>query len=145
MHMESKEPTEYYTPLSCGVDVVELERFARILKVGGQQFLNRVYTEAELAFCAGRLPQLAARFAGKEAISKTLGTGIRGIHWRDLEVLSDQYGRPFVSLYGCAAARAKQMQLFTWTISLSHSPTFVIAFVLASLPCNLPPQGIYTG
>ncbi len=145
MQTELKGFPESLTPFSCGVDVVELERFTRILKVGGQQFLKRVYTNAELVFCAGRLPQLAARFAGKEAISKALGTGMRGIHWGEMEVLSDQYGCPFVSLYGHAAVRAKQMHLFRWAISLSHSPTFVVAFVIASLPDSLPCEGIHTG
>jgi holo-[acyl-carrier protein] synthase len=118
--------------LVCGVDIVELERFARILKTGGQQFLHRIYTEAELAFCANRLPQLAVRFAAKEAISKALGTGIQGIDWGEIEIVSDQYGCPFVSLYGGAAEKAKQNCIVTWAISLSHSQHVAIAFVVAS-------------
>jgi holo-[acyl-carrier protein] synthase len=118
--------------LVCGVDIVEIERFARVLKTGGQQFLRRIYTEAELAFCANRLPQLAARFAAKEAISKALGTGIQGIDWREIEIVSDQYSCPFVSLYGGAAKKAEQNCIVTWAISLSHSQHVAIAFVIAS-------------
>ncbi len=118
--------------LVCGVDIVEIERFARVLEVGGKRFLHRVYTESELTFCADRLPQLAVRFAAKEAISKALGTGIQGIHWGEMEIISDQHGCPFVSLYGRAAARAEQMRIVTWAVSLSHSPHFAIAFVVAS-------------
>src|SRR5436305_12674298 len=116
----------------CGVDIVEIDRFDRVLRVGGSAFLRRVYTEAEVQACAGRLPQLAARFAAKEAISKPLGTGLRGIYCNEMEVLSTPEGRPFVSLYGSAAARAEQMSIFNWTVSLSHSPTFVVAFVVVS-------------
>src|SRR5579883_1614600 len=118
--------------MTCGVDIVEFERFTQTLKVGGQQFLSRVYTNAELAFCANRLPQLAARFAAKEAVAKALGTGIEGIAWDEIEVIADQSGCPFVSLYGNAATKAEQMQLSTWAVSLSHSSHFAVAFVVAS-------------
>jgi len=133
-----KTPEKYrgsagsHPALACGVDIIELERFARILKVGGQQFLHRIYTEAEQAFCADRLPQLAVRFAAKEATAKALGTGIENINWNEIEILVNHSGCPFVSLYGDAAARAKQMLLSTWAVSLSHSPHLAIAFVVAS-------------
>jgi holo-[acyl-carrier protein] synthase len=130
-HMEAVESNP---ALVCGVDVIELERFARILKVGGGQFLRRVYTQAEQTLCADRLPQLAVRFAAKEALVKALGTGIRGIGWNEIEILVDQNGCPFVSLYEHAAARAEQMQLSIWAVSLSHSPHLAIAFVVASRP-----------
>ncbi|MBA2681647.1 MAG: holo-ACP synthase, partial [Ktedonobacteraceae bacterium] len=90
-----------------------------------------VYTDGELALCSDRVPQLAGRFAAKEAISKALGTGVRGIYWDEMEVLSDQYGCPFVSLYGRAAARAEHLRLCSWSVSISHSPTLAIAFVVA--------------
>jgi holo-[acyl-carrier protein] synthase len=118
--------------LVCGVDIVEIDHFARVLRVGGASFLRRVYTEAELQACAGRLPQLAVRFAAKEAISKALGTGLRGIHCYEMEILATLEGRPFVSLYGSAASRAEQMQICNWTVSLSHSSTFAVAFVIGS-------------
>ncbi|MDQ2901940.1 MAG: holo-ACP synthase [Chloroflexota bacterium] len=117
---------------ACGVDITELDAFARALQHGGKHFLKRVYTKAELDFCRGRLPQLAARFAAKEAVSKALGTGLRGISWNDIEVLSTQEGCPYVSLYGRAEQRAKYMGLHHWRVSLSHSEHLAIAFVIAS-------------
>jgi holo-[acyl-carrier-protein] synthase len=126
------EKMECHSALVCGVDIVELERFARILNVGGKQFLHRVYTRAELAFCAGRLPQLAVRFAAKEATAKALGTGIGEVDWNEIEVLVDHVGCPFVSLYGHASIRARQIGHLTWAVSLSHSPHLAIAFVIAS-------------
>ncbi|TEU10637.1 MAG: 4'-phosphopantetheinyl transferase superfamily protein, partial [Anaerolineales bacterium] len=56
--------------LSVGVDMVEIPRIARALERWGERFLHKVYTEEEVAYCRGRVPELAARFAAKEAISK---------------------------------------------------------------------------
>lgn len=117
---------------ACGVDIVDIQHFARALKVGGERFLQQIYTKAELTYCSGRVNHLAARFAAKEAIAKALGTGVRGMHWSEMEVLSDRYGRPFVSLYGHALIRADEIKLTNWSISLSHSPTTAIAFVVAA-------------
>lgn len=122
---------QHPAPFTCGVDIVDLPRFERILKVGGSRFLNSIYTEAELIYCTGRVPQLAARFAAKEAISKALGTGIHGLSWSEIEVATDQNRCPFVVLYGCALAQAEQKKLAAWSISLSHTPICAIAFVIA--------------
>lgn len=117
---------------TCGVDIVEIESISRSIKVGGERFLQRVYTPEELAYCKGRLPQLAARFAAKEAASKALGTGMRGISWHDIEVVSNRRGRPFIILSGRAARIAERLHLCDWKISISHSPLFAIAFVTSS-------------
>lgn len=117
--------------ITCGVDIVEIEAIARSIKMGGERFLQRVYTSSELAFCKGRLPQLAARFAAKEAVSKALGTGMRGISWHEIEVVSNKRGRPFISLSGRASAIAERLRLSDWNISLSHSQTSAIAFVVS--------------
>jgi holo-[acyl-carrier protein] synthase len=117
--------------LSVGVDIVEVERIGSVVSRWGGRFLNRVYTEAELALCSGRVPELAARFAGKEAISKALGTGLVGISWREMEVLSDARGKPLVRLRGRAASRAERMGLRQFAISLSHSRDYAVASVVA--------------
>ncbi len=118
--------------ITCGVDIVEIESIARSIKVGGERFLQRVYTPGELTYCKGRLPQLAARFAAKEAASKALGTGMRGISWHEIEVVSNRRGRPFIVLSGRAARIAHRLRLCDWKISISHSPLFAIAFVTSS-------------
>ena len=117
--------------LSVGVDIIEIERIQRAISRWDDRFLNRVYTQAELAFCRGRVPELAARFAGKEAISKALGTGLFGVSWREMEVLVDTRGKPLVRLYGRAAARAAHLGLGEFAISLSHSRDYAVAFVVA--------------
>ena len=114
-----------------GVDIIEIERVERALAKFGERFLRRVYTRLEVAFCRGRVPELAARFAAKEAVSKALGTGMRGVAWREIEVSPDQRGKPHVHLYGRARQRAQDLGLDTFAISLSHSRDHAIAFVSA--------------
>jgi holo-[acyl-carrier protein] synthase len=117
--------------ISVGVDVVEIDRVAAVVARWQEKFLNRVYTEAELRYCRGRMPELAARFAGKEAIAKALGTGIRGLAWRDMEILPDPLGKPLVTLHGRALARAQAISLREFAISLSHSRDYAVAMVVA--------------
>jgi holo-[acyl-carrier protein] synthase len=117
--------------LSVGVDIIEIERMQRAIRRWDGRFLRRVYTQAELALCGGRVPELAVRFAAKEAISKALGTGLSGVSWREMEVLSDARGKPWIRLHGCAAARAEELGLQEWALSLSHSREYAVAFVVA--------------
>ena len=72
--------------LSVGVDVIEIARVQRVLARHPERFLRRVYTAGEVKHCRGRVSELAARFAGKEAVMKALGTGVRGIAWREFPV-----------------------------------------------------------
>jgi holo-[acyl-carrier protein] synthase len=118
-------------PVSVGVDIVEIERVAGVIARWGERFLQRVYTETELAYCRGRIPELAARFAGKEAVTKALGTGIRGLAWREIEILADPLGKPLVRLHGRARARAAAIGLSHFAVSLSHSRDFAVAMVVA--------------
>ncbi|MCH7580961.1 MAG: holo-ACP synthase, partial [Chloroflexi bacterium] len=87
-------------PYAVGIDTIEIPRVRRVLERHGERFLKRVYTPTEVAFCRGRVAELAARFAAKEAVMKALGTGVRGIAWREIEVLPDRRGKPLVYLYG---------------------------------------------
>lgn len=128
--------------LSVGVDIVEVDRVAAVVERWGSKFLDRVFTPAEQAYCRGRAPELAVRFAGKEAIAKALGTGIRGLAWREMEILPDCRGKPLVSLHGRAAERARALGLVHFAISLSHSQANAVAFVVATgEPSGLEPAG----
>jgi holo-[acyl-carrier protein] synthase len=117
---------------SVGVDIIEIERIEAALRRHGQRFLRRVYTSREQAYCQGRVPELAVRFAAKEAVSKALGTGLRGIAWREMEILGDKRGKPLVYLHGRARARAEELGFFEFAISLSHSRDYAVAFVVAA-------------
>ena len=119
-------------PLSVGTDIIEIPRIAAVIERWRERFLDRVYTPDELRYCRGRIPELAARFAGKEAVSKALGTGIRGLAWRDMEILPDPLGKPTVTLHHRALARARAIGLSVFEVSLSHSRDFAIAVVVAT-------------
>ena len=97
-------------------------------------FLRRVYTEFEIAYCRGRIRELAVRFAAKEAMMKALGTGIRGVGWREIEILADRRGKPLVYLHGRARKRAEAIGLGQPEVSLTHSEDMALAFVVA--PCE---------
>lgn len=117
--------------LRSGVDLVEVARINRMVTQHGEHFLRRIYTPAELADCAGRASSLAARFAAKEAVTKALGTGIGPVTWTEIEVLRDSAGQPLLFLHGAAHDLAARLELANWTISLSHTDSLAIAFVIA--------------
>jgi len=114
-----------------GIDIIEIARIQMAIARWGERFLRRVYTEPELELCRGRAPELAARFAAKEAVMKALGTGSKGANWRDIEVLSDPAGKPVVNLYNRAQNKADQLKFSQLAISLSHSREHAIACATA--------------
>jgi holo-[acyl-carrier protein] synthase len=116
--------------LSVGVDIIEIERIGQAVERWGERFLQRIYTPGELAYSDGRLPQLAARFAAKEAVMKALGTGLRGVSWQEVEVVRKREGAPQVRLLGRALRRAQELGLGHFALSLSHSRTHAVAFVV---------------
>lgn len=113
-----------------GVDIVEIERVESAIKRWGERFLNRIYTESELNICRDRFLSLAARFAAKEAVMKVLGTGGRGISWREIEILTSDDGKPSVRLYGKALDKAEALNLNELSVSLSDSKQYAIAVAI---------------
>ncbi|MFN8583952.1 MAG: holo-ACP synthase [Dehalococcoidia bacterium] len=120
------------TTHAVGVDMIETDRVRRVLERHPERFLARVFTPEEVAFCRGRVPELAARFAAKEAVMKALGTGARSVGWREIEVLPDRRGKPLLYLYGGAAERAAAIGLEAIDVSLSHLESFAIAVVVCA-------------
>ncbi len=108
-----------------GVDLVEVERIARMHADHGPHFLDRCFTAAEQAYCLGHkrgADHLAGRFAVKEAILKVLGTGWRGqIAWTDMEILNDAAGKPCLRLTGECARIAAGLGIGRWHVSISHT------------------------
>ena len=116
-----------------GVDIIEIGRIGAAVQRWGDRFLRRIYTPQELAFARGRLPQLAGRFAAKEAVMKALGTGLRGVSWREVEVVRERGHPPAVHLHGRAQARAQTLALDQITLSISHSRDYAIAMVVGEV------------
>jgi len=138
--LEPREGEGWYRPnfdpegegaVAIGVDIIEIARIERTYRDFGERFLARVYTERERDRYRGRVNELAARFAAKEATSKALGTGIVGIRWREMEILPNRRGKPVLILHGRAAERARQLGLTDFSVSLTHSRTDAMAFVVA--------------
>ena len=125
--------------LEVGVDVVAMERIERAVGRFGERFLRRVFTPGELEYSmAGvhKWEHLAARFAAKEAASKALGTGMAGVGWTEFEVYKLPSGKPELRLHGRAAAKAAELGLTTWAVSLAHDADskVAVATVVASGP-----------
>ena len=116
--------------LVTGVDIIEIHRIKLTIERWGARFLNRIYTKGELDYCRSRTSSLAARFAAKEAAMKALGTGIRGIGWRDVEVVRPRGKPPALYLHGRAAQRVKAMGVQSLALSISHSHDYAVAVVV---------------
>ncbi len=114
-----------------GIDLIEIARIRKAIARWGERFLRRIYTESEIRLYARKPNSLAARFAGKEAVMKLLGTGRRGISWRDIEIISHTSGKPVINLYGRARSRAHELGLKGIDISLAHSKEYAIASVVS--------------
>jgi holo-[acyl-carrier protein] synthase len=110
-----------------GTDIIEIARIRRTIKRWGERFLNRVYTPAELDLYDRRPHSLAAFLAGKEAVMKVLGTGARGIAWREIEILHYPNGKPYVKLHDRAQIEAAKLGIKEIDISLSHSREYATA------------------
>ncbi len=113
-----------------GIDIIEIKRIEKVAKKYKLRFLNRIYTAHEIEYCNYRAPQLATRFAAKEAVMKALGTGIRGVRWKDIEVLSKRGYAPRINLKNSALAIAKKQNINNLSVSLSHSEEYAIASII---------------
>jgi holo-[acyl-carrier protein] synthase len=109
-----------------GIDIIEIYRVEQAIARWGENFLQRIYTDAELELYQNKPASLAARFAGKEAVIKVLDiTG--GINWKDIEILANHNRKPSVRLHGKLHDHAIELGLEDVSISLSHSRDYAIA------------------
>lgn len=119
--------------IGLGFDATDIPRIASTLERYGDRFLQRVFTEGEIAYCTRRrnpAPHLAGRFAAKEACMKALGTGYScGVIWKDIEVVRDD-GPPQLRLHGGAALRAEQMRVTKSLLTITHADALALAQVM---------------
>ena len=117
-----------------GVDLAEVDRIKAAAERYGRRFLERVFTDAEIAYVerkANRYERYAARFAAKEAGMKAIGTGWRhGVRWRDFEVANLPSGKPTLRLYGRAAEFAARLGAKSVALSLTHTAQLGMAHVI---------------
>ena len=114
-----------------GVDLIEISRIEEVVSRHGKHYLERIYTPAELELCGVRSESLAGRFAAKEAAAKALGCGIGDVDWKEIEILGNEQRAPVLYLHGKAAQKADELGLTSWSVSLSHSQSHALAFVVA--------------
>jgi holo-[acyl-carrier protein] synthase len=119
------------TVVGIGTDLTSIDRVARLL---GRypRFAERCFTEHEREYAfrfATPERRLAARFAGKEAVMKSLGTGWRAVRWRDIEVTGG--GAPRVRLMGTAAARAESIGVTKVLVTITHTDTAALVVAVA--------------
>jgi len=120
--------------IGIGVDLVECDRIQRSLDRFGEKFLRRVFTESEIEYSLSmKFParHLAARFAGKEAVSKAFGTGIgKAIGWRNIDIRKKKSGEPFLVFSGPAEQLATKRGVISALITLSHTDYHAMACVV---------------
>lgn len=117
--------------ISCGMDVIEIERIKEDIEKMQEKFLNRVFTDEEIKYCESKKVQkyqhYAGRFAAKEAIFKAISRQIEdkySVSWKDFEVTNDEQGRPIVNLFNICKDRIQSID-----ISISHCKLYAVANV----------------
>ncbi len=118
-----------------GTDIVEIPRIGKMIERHGEHFLQRVYTEDEIRYCQRRkesFQHFAGRWAAKEAVMKTLGTGwTRGVGWLDIEVATKRSGQPLINIRGTAREIANHLGIGDVLISISHCRAYAMATAIA--------------
>jgi holo-[acyl-carrier protein] synthase len=110
-----------------GIDIIKVDRIRASIERFGERFSKRVLTNNEQRYVRMRPETFAGRWAAKEAVSKVLGLGVRGIGWKDIEVERLPTGQPSVRLHGRAAARAEQLGMERIALSISHESDYAVA------------------
>lgn len=114
-----------------GTDLAEIDRVARLLEAY-PRFAQRCFTDHEQEYAsrfANPARRYAARFAGKEAVMKSLGTGWRRVRWRDIEITGG--GQPRVRLFGTGQKRAEMLGVAEVHVSITHTDTTAMVFAIA--------------
>ena len=114
-----------------GIDIVEISRFRKAKKKWGKDFLNKIFTENEIAYSKKRRFQdqhFAARFAAKEAVLKAFGDKLSSIHnWQDIEILNDKSGRPYIRFHRSAKKLKTKEKINNVILSMAHCKGHAVA------------------
>jgi holo-[acyl-carrier protein] synthase len=120
--------------LGTGIDIIEVQRVTAAYEKYADRFINRILRQSEISYCLSHRnpgPFLAARFAGKEAISKAFGTGIGAqLGWQDLEICRRPSGEPYVVLHAKAIDLLRERGGRVVHLSLSHTDNLATAIAI---------------
>ena len=128
---EKLDRTPYLPTVAVGIDVVETKRVFKLVERWGERFLNRFMTPLEQRQCGGKPERMAVLIAAKEATSKALGTGLRGVGWKEMEIVHATSGKPSIRLHGRAATIAEGLGWASTSVSLTHGAGVSVAVVVA--------------
>ena len=119
--------------IKCGTDIIEISRIKKSIDELGNKFINKIFTQDEIAYCESKKIQkyqhYAARFAAKEAIFKAISESVKdkyAIDWKDFEVICDENGKPHINILGIVDSD----KIESMDISLSHCKEYAIANVV---------------
>lgn len=120
--------------IGVGTDILKISNLAPGSLSQGDAFLRKTYTQAEVEQAAQRevpLYYYATRFAGKEAVFKSLNLGVEYFKLGEIEILNDEKGRPFVRLFGEVAEQARRQGVGRVLVSLSYDTDYAVAYASA--------------
>lgn len=112
-----------------GLDSIEISRVLKAMEK--EYFVHRIFTEREIVQLDSSKRRGASDFAGKEAVVKALGTGFAGIEAREVEILRNERGAPYVRLHGAAQEKANELGIVDWKISITNTKELAMAYVIA--------------
>lgn len=116
-----------------GVDIVEISRIEAIVDDRREKFYKRIFTDKEIGYIISKNHKprtIAGIFASKEAVSKLLGRGIGRVNWKDIEVLHDENGRPYIHINKKIEKFLEELGLNSIDMSISHEREYAISFAI---------------
>ena len=118
--------------IKCGTDIIEISRIKQSIDNFGETFINKIYTDKEIAYCESKGEQkyqhYAARFAAKEAAFKAISVMLKDkyeLDWKDYEVSNDETGKPHMTI-----EKLNNENIEDIDISLSHCKEYASANVV---------------
>lgn len=118
--------------VTCGVDIIEIDRIKDSIEDIGEKFLKKVFTDKEIEYCESRKGQryqhYAGRFAAKEAAFKAISSNLNdkySVNWKDFEVINDKQGRPKINITNIDTSKIESID-----ISISHCKSYATANVV---------------
>lgn len=115
--------------IGIGNDLIEKERVKKACEKDA--FLAYVFTETERELIKQKPNSAAGNWCVKEAVAKAMGTGFRGMKIKEIEVLRDELGKPYVKLYGGALAKQEELSIAKFFVSISDTKYYVTAVAIA--------------
>lgn len=123
--------------IGCGIDLVSIKRIENIVRRWGDNFICRIFTPLEQEYCekkGNKYQSYAGKFAAKEALLKALGLGLRGVNWREIEVINDNLGQPIIKTSGRLKEITSNKKVDIYFLTISHTKEYALAEVILEGP-----------